>query len=306
MYKVLKQIEAMKLLIIAVLVLSCSSVMFTACNDDDEEGGGGDTVNPAPDHFFTQIVDETVSFDMIKVDSGVFTLGGATNSYSAMPNAYLDTVGEFYIGATEVTQALWYAVKGSYPAEEEMLYACGYGSHYPVYYVSHIDLVGRAAGGQKVYSYNGVDYYHNGFCAQLSAYINGGTVGELHYRLPTEAEWEFAARGGNKARNCDYSGSNDLSLVGWWQTNNEGVSARPVGTRQANELGIFDLSGNVFEWVADGFFPYGLGIGQTTTEKAYRGGSWNGDAEDCRITKRYSAAQNWKYYRLGFRLAITL
>ena len=112
--------------------------------------------------------------------------------------------------------------------------------------------------------------------------------------LPTEAQWEFAARGGNKSRGYIFSGSNNLSEVGWYE-NNSGGRLREVGLKNPNELGIFDMSGNVFEWVYD--------LYDNEEGRICRGGSWISPSSECRVAERPFAIENSRFPIIGFRIA---
>ncbi|WP_245549991.1 SUMF1/EgtB/PvdO family nonheme iron enzyme [Haliscomenobacter hydrossis] len=129
------------------------------------------------------------------------------------------------------------------------------------------------------------------------------------YRLPTEAEWEYAARGGNKSKGYKYSGSNTLDEVAWYFSNSGGAP-RPVGLKKPNELGLYDMSGNVWEWCQDLYTGYPdtpqinpLG-GASGFDHVHRGGSWVSDSQFCRVSHRYYDTPDRHYGNLGFRLAL--
>jgi formylglycine-generating enzyme required for sulfatase activity len=126
------------------------------------------------------------------------------------------------------------------------------------------------------------------------------------YRLPTEAEWEYAARGGNKSKGYTYAGSNVLDEVGWYSE----YKTHPVGQKQANELGIYDMSGNVWEWCGDWYDAYPF-TAQTNPKgplsgsyRVLRGGSWHDPAERCRVSYRNSIYPDFRFYFNGFRLVL--
>ncbi len=217
---------------------------------------------------------------MIRVDGGTFTMGATSEQGNDVNDnekpAHSVTLSTYHIGETEVTQALWQAVMGSNPSYLK-------GDNRPVEQVSWDD------------------------CQEFIRKLNQLT-GES-FRLPTEAEWEYAARGGNKSQHYKYSGSNDLGSVAWYG-DNSGDETHPVKTKQPNELGIYDMSGNVWEWCSDWYGNYASSaqINPTgaTTESArvYRGGGWGFDTGLCRVSLRGCRSPLIRLVKLGLRLAL--
>ncbi|MDR1119664.1 MAG: formylglycine-generating enzyme family protein [Dysgonamonadaceae bacterium] len=128
------------------------------------------------------------------------------------------------------------------------------------------------------------------------------------YRLPTEAEWEYAARGGNKSKGYKYSGSNSVENAAWMITNS-GYATHPVGTKIANELGIYDMSGNVWEWCYDWYGPYPASAqnnpagASSGSDRVFRGGNWLRGAGYCRVAFRGNVSPGYSSRILGFRVA---
>lgn len=199
-----------------------------------------------------------VTFEMIPVEGGSFMMG----SFEDAP-MHSETVASFMIGKTEVTQLLWVAVMGSNPSKYKR-------ENNPVECVSWYDV--------------------QTFISRLNQ-LTG-----RQFRLPSETEWEFAAKGGNKSRNYKYSGSNDPYAVAWCD-NQGGSGAKPVATKQPNELGIYDMSGNVWEWCQDYY-------SQNSSYRVSRGGSWGAAAGGCRSAYRRYDTPSSTLGNLGFRLAL--
>ena len=215
-----------------------------------------------------------VSFNMIHVEGGTFTMGATPEQGGDAEDdekpAHQVTLSSYYIGETVVTQALWEAVMGSNPSFLR-------GSDRPVENVSW------------------------DACQEFIKRLNSMTG--RHFRLPTEAEWEFAARGGNKSRGYKYSGSNTLERVAWYNANSGGET-HPVKEKQANELGLYDMSGNVNEWCQDWYRSYSSSSQTTSPGCVYRGGSWYDNARNCRVSYRNFDMPEISCNGIGFRLAL--
>ena len=231
-----------------------------------------------------------VTFEMVYVEGGTFTMGATSeqgsDAYSYEKPTHSVRLSNYYIGQTEVTQALWEAVMGetvSQIATRNGWNTDGVGGNYPMYYVSWNDV--------------------QDFIRKLNA-----KTGQT-FRLPTEAEWEYAARGGSKSRGYKYSGSNTLGNVAWYD-DNSGSKTHPVGTKQANELGLYDMSGNVWEWCQDWYGDYSSST-QTNPTGPYngslrvlRGGSWLNSARHCRVSDRFYINPLNRYNYSGIRLVL--
>ena len=183
----------------------------------------------------------------------------------------------YYIGKYEVTQALWQAVMGSNPS-------CFKGDDLPVERVSWND------------------------CQDFISKLN--SITGKRFRLPTEAEWEYAARGGKKSRGYQYSGSNTLGDVAWY-SDNSGSKTHAVGTKQPNELGIYDMAGNVDEWCQDRYGSYSSSPQTNPTgaasgsDRVTRGCDWFFLAWDCRTSCRGFRASGDRFNYLGLRLVLS-
>ena len=222
-----------------------------------------------------------VSFEMVEVRGGTFRMGGTSEQGSDADSddeypVHSVTLSGYYIGKTEVTQALWKAVMGSNPSRFK-------GDNMPVECVSWDD------------------------CQEFIRKLNSLT--SQNFRLPTEAEWEFACRGGNNSRGYKYSGSNYIDNVAWY----DGISGdktHPVATKLPNELGIYDMSGNVWEWCSDWYGKYSSGA-QANPKGPYdgsyrvvRGGSWDDNAKGCRSSNRTCNSPGYRADYLGLRLSL--
>ena len=223
-----------------------------------------------------------LKIELIVVEGGNFKMGGTDKEAMdrEKPTHKVD-VNTFYLGKYPVTQALWEAVMGNNPSGFK-------GKDHPVERVSWNETQ---------------DFLQR---------LNKMTI--RSYRLPTEAEWEYAARGGNRSEGYLYSGSDRLEEVGWY-AGNSGSQTHPVGQKLGNELGLCDMSGNVWEWVEDQWHDSyenspldgSAWVDQSpNTNRVRRGGSWDGSAQYCRVSYRAATGQGIGATAIGFRLAMSL
>ena len=245
-----------------------------------QNGAGVSGVVPKASYSNGVLTVNGIKYNMVWVEGGTFRMGATSeqggDAESDEKPVHSVTLSGYYIGKTEVTQALWKAVMGNNPSRFK-------GDNLPVEWVSWND------------------------CQEFIRKLNALTG--QHFRLPTEAEWEFACRGGNNSRGYKYSGSNNLGSVAWYD-DNSGVKTHPVATRSPNELGIYDMSGNVWEWCADWYGDYSSGA-QTNPKGPYggssrvgRGGSWGSGAWYCRSSFRFINGPSGRGDFLGLRLAL--
>lgn len=225
-----------------------------------------------------------ITFKMIRVEGGSFKMG-ATKEQLSEANAdeypvQKVTLETYYIGETEVTQELWTAVMGKNPS-----FFIG-NEKRPVENVSWGDC--------------------QQFIEKLNAMLhkNKQLAPNLHFALPTEAQWEYAARGGRQSKGCKYSGSSAVGSVSWFYYS-KGVT-HMVGKKLANELGIYDMSGNVFEWCADWYHPHEFAEGEVPmdTARVLRGGSWSSPSKNCRVSNRFCQTPEKRAGNFGLRLAL--
>ena len=226
-------------------------------------------------------VKDGINIEMVKVEAGTFMMGATPEmekpNSDEKPVHQVTLTNDYYMGKYEVPQALWEAVMGSNPSKYK-------GDNLPVEKVSWND------------------------CQEFISKLNSLTGRK--FRLPTEAEWEYAARGGKRSRGYQYSGNSNISDVAWYD-GNSGSKTHPVGTKQANELGIYDMSGNVYEWCLDWYGSYSSSSQTNPTgadsgsKRVYRGGSWYDYAWSCRLSNRYFNTPDFRIDDLGLRLALS-
>jgi len=283
------------------------AVQIPTANSQPQGGGSGAGAGAATTRG--NFKDDVVGIEMVFVKGGTFKMGctseQGSDCYDNEKPVHSVTISDFYIGKYEVTQNQWVKVMGSNPSSFK-------GGNLPVERVSWNDV-------QK-------------FILRLN------TMTGKKYRLPTEAEWEYAARGGVNSRGYKYSGSNNINYVAWYNVNSgdkvlkDGLFEEyinkddfdeytkilvsnknktwAVGTKSPNELGIYDMNGNVHEWVSDWYGSYSS-VAQINPKgpsagsyRVGRGGSWYSDGGDCRVSDRGSYGPDDSHFIIGFRLAL--
>ena len=236
----------------------------------------------APGSLFSDVLTITaggVSFDVVRVKAGTFVMGCTDNQSGdcesdESPSHRVTISKDYYIGKFEVTQELYEAVMGYNPSNRK-------SPNLPVENVNYSDALE--------------------FCAKLSRMTG------RRFTLPTEAEWEYAARGGHKATNTKYSGSSSVNDVAWYE-DNSGNRTHPVGSLRPNELGIYDMSGNVWEWCLDWYGDYSSSSQtdpkgpSTGNSRVQRGGGWYFNGSFCRVVNRSHDDPNNGDAYSGFRV----
>ena len=241
-----------KIIFILVLCLLSSAVV---ANSQSRKKSSQTTKTTKTSKSITTFTVNGVKFSMVYVEGGTFTMGYPDNSskdFEWAKPAHKVTVSSFYIAQTEVTQGLWKAVMGSFPEEWEW------------------------EGSKRPVIFNGEEDWD--LCQRFIRKLNQKTG--MHFRLPTEAEWEYAARGGKNSKGYKYCGSNNIDEVAWIDTNSEEKS-HDVATKLPNELELYDMSGNVGEWCSDWWGDYTStpqtnpkGAAKSTNEHVVRGGDF--------------------------------
>ncbi|MDE5574441.1 MAG: SUMF1/EgtB/PvdO family nonheme iron enzyme [Bacteroidales bacterium] len=221
-----------------------------------------------------------LNLEMVYVEGGEFEMGATAeqgnDAYDDEKPVRTIKLDGYHIGKYEVTQAQWKAVMGTEPSYYK-------GDNLPVEKVSWEEA--------------------QEFCRKLSR-----ATGKK-YGLPTEAQWEYAARGGNKSQHYKYAGGNDIDEVAWYRDGHSGSKTHPVGSKKANELGLYDMSGNVWEWCSDWYGNYDENDTENPQRSANdsrrvnRGGGWDFPAVSCRVSNRDGNTPDERYGDLGFRVA---
>ena len=236
---------------------------------------------------------KTVTFNMKYVPAGTFQMGAENAGSNAQPVHTVTLTKAYYMGVTEVTQALWYAIMGQKPTSDGPAWSDvnGLGDNNPANYISYEDC--------------------QAFISSLNTKLASQLTSGEQFNFPTEAQWEYAARGGGYSLGYTYAGGNNIDEVAWYTTNSGGMTHEVKG-KNANELGLYDMSGNVWEWCLDGYSANYYSNSPTTdpvnTEFAnghvYRGGSFQSSAVGCYVAYRYYGLTAGHYSFLGLRLCL--
>ena len=262
-----------------VTAAMADSVVADSWYDDVEEETAADAV--AAISNISPKEEALPEIEMVYVSGGEFTMGATSQmegrAWEDEYPAHQVTLSSYYISKYEVTQRLWKAVMGSNPSEHV-------GDNLPVENVTWHDV-------QR-------------FLSKLNSMTG------KNYRLPSEAEWEYAARGGRRSYGYIFSGSNSLGSVAWYESNSGGCT-HPVGAKSPNELGLYDMTGNVIEWVQDRYAPYTADaqVDPVVTsgngdERVIKGGSWSSVEKGSHVSFRYGENPSNHDGKQGFRLAL--
>jgi len=256
-------------------------------NNFDQNPGEEQTVADQPPQLLpgdrTIPLPDGEKLELVKVEAGAFEMSAndGENSEDEMPHMVMLT-RDFYLAKTEVTQAQWKAVMGTDPSHFK-------GDNLPVENVTWNDAMA--------------------FCEKLNS--TGKAPNGWKFLLPTETQWEYAARGGNRSKGYKYSGSDKIDEVAWYDSNS-GSKTHPAGQKKANELGLYDMSGNVYEWCLDNWnddssklnAEFARGYDRAGADRVCRGGGWRNYAKGCRSACRSYNSPSYRYDIVGFRVAL--
>lgn len=249
-----------------------------------------------------RFLEEKIPENFVFIEGGEYVMGGGGCNRD---ESYQAGLSNFWINKYPVTQAEYVEVVGkSNPSQFKNK------DRNPVESISWKDAINYCNLLNKKHGFSAT-YDTHGHLLDVEGQVTTNIGKVRGFRLPTEAEWEFAARGGKQSKGYEYSGSENVEEVAWFSGNSNGKT-HPVGNLKPNELGLYDMSGNVWEWCYDWYGDYPLlrienPIGlKSGSNRVVRGGSWFYDARDCRTAPRYYNDPDYRSYNLGFRLVFVL
>ena len=263
--------------IVSAVLSTIMAVLFAMCTQPKPDPRWDASVTPAQ-----KAVLEKLIANMVKVEGGTFIMGATpeqgSDVYDGEKPTHEVTLSTYYINKYEVTQEEWQTVMGGNPSSSK-------GSNKPVECVSWDD------------------------CQNFIRNLNWLTG--LRFSLPTEAQWEYASRGGKQSKGYKYAGSNNIEDVAWY-SNNSGDQPHEVGAKQPNELGLYDMSGNIWEWCNDKWGDYSSDSQtnptgpSSSTNRVYRGGGWSVSAWHCRVSHRFNYWPDHRDSYIGLRLVLNI
>ncbi|MGL1892824.1 MAG: formylglycine-generating enzyme family protein [Spirochaetaceae bacterium] len=236
-------------------------------------------------------IESLTGIDLVLVEAGTFYMGSENGQENERP-VHIETIlKDYYIGKYEVTQKLWQKVMGNNPSQFK-------NDNSPVEKVSWYETLEFC---NKLSEIEGLTPAYN-----LDDGLNDKKItiipNSTGYRLPTEVQWEYAARGGNKSLRFKFSGGNNVNNVGWYEGNSKNIT-HPVGSKQPNELGIYDMTGNVFEWCYNFLNSYKRGFPDNPFDHAIRGGSWYYHSSYMHVSFRFPFSPHGRGNNIGFRIS---
>ena len=275
---------------LAVALVICGTSVFTSCSDNDNNPTSG---SDGQKQWGTEELTVTVGGTDMKLK---FVKGGAYSMQyerDGQTKTVTGTLTDYYMASVEVTNKLWAAVMGAKPEGQ-----LNDGDVYPVTMINYNDIIGP-----------------NGFLEKLNALVKGQLPAGKRLALPTEAQWQYAAQGGKQSIGCTYAGSNTLGNVAWYADNANGTT-HPVASKQPNELGLYDMSGNVWERCSDWYvdlddLPAEQGLdyaGPATSDRLVgRGGCFETGPQTCTVGyhgREIIGLQQAPTTSVGFRLVL--
>ena len=255
-----------------LLMATFMSISFTACgSNDDNNGGNSSGTNPTTETLVVKVNNAELIFIRVPGGTYEFTISRKDSERNAFNVNLSGTMNDFYMSQTEVTNQLWKAVMGSIPQQSEQT-----GDKYPVIYNSYNDIT-----------------KDGGFIDKLNELAKDQLPAGKKIALPTEEEWHYAAKGGPQSGGYKYAGSNSIDKVAWYYDNSD-ASTHPVAQKEPNELGLYDMSGNVWEFTST----------LVNGKVANCGGGYTSENDWCELNLSFPDNVDELFENVGIRLVI--